>query len=78
MEVVANINIVQGALIKKETLPETLTKPVKINSGSKWCFGKVNMDTPMYEKMKFSARKLSSSNICFVRVRESSDRLLYV
>lgn len=55
-----------------------LTKPVEINQRLKWCRGNVNIDTPIYEKIKFSAKKFKSSKICFVRQRESSDKLLYV
>jgi hypothetical protein len=54
------------------------TNPAKIKPGSKWCLGNVNIDTPMYEKMKFSAKKLSSSKSFLVRDLESTDRLLYV
>jgi hypothetical protein len=46
--------------------------------GSKWCLGNVNIDTPMYEKMKFSAKKLSSSKSFLVLDLESADKLLYV
>lgn len=52
------------------------TNPAKIKNGSKWCFGNVNIETPIYENIKFSAKKFSSSNICLVRVLESSERLL--
>ena len=67
-----------GMCTNAEVLMWVLTNPVVMNHKSKWCFGNVNMETPMYEKMKFSARKFNNSKICFVRNRESSDRLLYV
>jgi hypothetical protein len=57
---------------KKDTNPEMM-KPT-----SNRCLGKVNIETPIYEKMKFSARKFKSSNSCFVLFRESEDKLLYV
>ena len=44
--------------------------------GSKLCFGKVKMETPMYEKMKFSAMKLRSPKNCFVVDLASDDKLL--
>jgi len=54
------------------------TKPAKMKPGSKWCLGNVNIDTPMYEKIKFSAKKFSNSKSFLVRDLESTDRLLYV
>ena len=44
--------------------------------GSKWCLGKVNIETPIYEKMKFSAMKLRRSKKCFVDCFDSLERLL--
>lgn len=55
-----------------------LTNPVIMKTASKWCLGNVNIETPMYENMKFSAKKFRSSNISLVRVREFSDKLLKV
>lgn len=52
------------------------TKPAKMKPGSKWCLGNVNIDTPMYEKIKFSAKKFSNSKSFLVRDLESIDRLL--
>jgi len=41
-------------------------KDANINAGSKLCLGKVKIETPMYENMKFSAIKLRSPKNCFV------------
>jgi hypothetical protein len=57
-------------------LNDELTKAMQMNGTSKWCLGNVNMETPMYENMKFSDTKFINSNKDLVRTRESSLRLL--
>ena len=52
------------------------TKDPRMNGALKLCFGKVNIDTPTYENMKFSAIKLSNPKNCLVMVRDSFDKLL--
>ena len=52
------------------------TKDPKMKAGSNLCFGKVNIDTPTYEKMKFSAMKFNSPKNFLVIVRDSLDKLL--
>ena len=66
-------------MIKCSHLPAMMAKKEpKTKAGSKLCFGKVNMETPMYVKMKFSAIKLRRAKNCLVMDRDSPDMLLKV